>query len=149
MNAFRFLGGLLVLTLVGSHAQAQATAQDRVISGNANLAILSKEANKSGIKDEALLKVLTSSKTNAIIVQERIVPGAGGTRATEHWLLYATGRETKFKEMKISKENYDWLIKWRTRSTGDDLIPSPKHERTRTRKETRTVGIGAIWIKER
>ena len=85
-----------------------------MISGNANLSKLNKEGT-GAVKDDKLREVLLDSSVNAVILQDRTAQGGATSGDYGYWILYAKGRDTNLKEGKISKEDYEWLIKFADR----------------------------------
>jgi len=109
MTILRSLRIVLLLAAASPVAQGQtATVQDRVISGNANLSTLSKEAQGGGVSDAALRSVLVSGNVNVVVIQKRGQSSASSSQ--EYWILYAVGKETTFREIKITIADYNWLI---------------------------------------
>jgi hypothetical protein len=106
MTLVRSLGVVVILTACPV-IFGQAAPRDQVISGNANLSSLSKEAGSSELAED-LKTVLKSSHVNVVIIQDRVRPNSA--TADEYVILYAISRETTFREMKITKTDYDWLV---------------------------------------
>jgi hypothetical protein len=88
-----------------------------LISGNANLSKLNKEATGAA-KNDKLREVLLDNNVNAVILQDRTTGGAT-SGDYGYWILYAKGRDTNLKEGKISKEDYEWLINFAERVNKD------------------------------
>ena len=108
MTIFRTLAVTLLLAAASSGAYGQIiTSLDRVISGNANLSSLSKEAYRGLVKDADLRSILLSTRLNIIVIQERTQSGPGSN--IEYWVVYAIGRETTFREREITKEDFGRL----------------------------------------
>jgi len=114
MNLIRFVAALTLIAAVPPPALSQTVdTKDRVISGNANLSIASKEAvSGNKVRDEDLRKVLTNPRVNLVVVQQRPgrTTGTEGAVVVEYRVVYAIGRDTGLKERKIGKEDYEWLI---------------------------------------
>ncbi len=119
MKRLRYLGLVTMLAVMICNASGQTVRQkDRVISGNANLSKLNKEAT-GAVKDDKLRELLLDSGVNAVIVQDRTKQGGAMSGHYGYWILYAKGRGTNFKEEKISKEDYEWLINFADRVNED------------------------------
>jgi hypothetical protein len=92
------------MLMFASAAAAQDPANDRVISGNANLSLISKEA-RSKVRDESLRKILTDAKVSVIVIMKHETP------TTQYSIIYALGRRTKFEPKKeISEADYRVLM---------------------------------------
>lgn len=119
MKRLRYLGLVTLLAVITCNTSGQTVRQkDRVISGNANLSKLHKEA-PGAIKDDKLRELLLDSSVNAVILQDRTKQGGATSGHYGYWILYAKGRDTNLKEEKISKEDYEWLINFAERVDKD------------------------------
>lgn len=120
MIALRLLGFAGLAFVLTAPAVAQnVTTKDRVLAGNAALSTSGKEAI---LEDTALGKVVRNPKVHFIILQQRIGIAASGEKEKEpeYWAIYAVERETRLRSIKISKSDYDRLIK-----LADRLDPNP------------------------
>jgi hypothetical protein len=119
MMRLRYLGLVALLVVMTCNASGQTVRQkDWVISGNANLSKLNKEA-PGAVKDDKLREVLLDGSVNTIILQDRTKQGGATSGHYGYWILYTKGRETKLEEEKIAKEDYEWLIQFAERVDKD------------------------------
>ena len=118
MKRLRYLGLVTLIAVMTCNTSGQTVRQkDRVISGNANVSKLNKEATEA-VKEDKLRVVLLDSSVNVVILQDRTMGGAT-TGNYGYWILYAKGRDTNLKKEKISKEDYEWLINFADRVDKD------------------------------